>query len=48
MNEPIQRWALGSNSKIFSVYGADGDWVRYEDHLAALDAAVAEIKGDQQ
>ena len=47
MAKPILRWELGSNSEIFSVYGAGGDWVLYTDHLAALDAAVAEIKRDQ-
>ena len=36
MTEPIQRWGLGSNSQIFSVYGAEGEWVRYDDHLAAM------------
>ena len=43
MTEPIQRWGLGENGQIFSVYGADGEWVRYDDHLAA----IAAIKGDQ-
>ena len=44
MTEPIQRWGLGSNSQMFSVYGADGEWVRYEDHLAVIAAAVQRVE----
>jgi hypothetical protein len=44
MTKPIQRWGLGENGQIFSVYGADGDWVRYDDHLAVIAAAVQQAE----
>ena len=40
MTEPIQRWGLAEHGQIFSVYGAEGDWVRYEDHIAAVEDAI--------
>ena len=44
MTGPIQRWGLAEHGQMFSVYGTDGDWVRYEDHLAAVEEAIAAIK----
>ena len=45
MTEPIQRWGLAEQGQMFSVYGAEGDWVRYDDHLAAIADALA-ARGD--
>jgi hypothetical protein len=32
----IQRWGLADGGRIFAVYGGDGEYVTYADHLAAV------------
>jgi ABC-type sugar transport system substrate-binding protein len=35
----IQRWGLADGGQIFAVYGGDGEFVTYADHLTAVAAA---------
>jgi hypothetical protein len=33
---------------MFSVYGTDGDWVRYDDYVAAVKEAIAATRNEVQ